>query len=422
MAQYYTDFNVDTIGAINDDVIVPSSLGYHLHQQLNYLDDVWGNDDPHVRFSIKEIGGVNVFEHNVAATDRRSALLYGKNGAMSDFDITAKMYLTDLLTSGLTARGSAGFFITHTNRGYVLRCSGGKLQIGRYSAGSSTIIKELNYVPPLNTWIYLRFQGIGADLKGKAWTVGDAEPAWMVEVASSTIAFGYPGLFAATSNGNSTYWKDWNIQGTGIEPVGWTHKWGERYHAVIPYLEDDVAATGGKVLRLYNPTGRADRKFYAWTDVGAAIDMEVRARMKTSNKINSVQYIRLRAAGGDEDLFDFGESGYALGSSSTGGLTLQRYRRGSFVALMNVGYTITADTYFNVRFRATGIDLKVKVWDDGAEEPAGWNIEYTDVTASYPFATLGWVGVGSVAAGGDTQTFDFFGVGTNGDSAPEEAV
>jgi len=73
-----------------------------------------------------------------------------------------------------------------------------------------------------------------------------------------------------------------------------------------------------------------------------------------------------------------------------------------------------------VRFRVNGtgatVTLQGKWWKDGFDEPENWIIDTTDTTGSR-ITTAGWVGFGKQDFTGNTY-LDFFGVGTNSDTAP----
>jgi hypothetical protein len=70
-----------------------------------------------------------------------------------------------------------------------------------------------------------------------------------------------------------------------------------------------------------------------------------------------------------------------------------------------------------MRFRTAGSALKVKRWTGAVEdEPGAWNSEITDSTIS----AAGWVG--AWASRQLTTEWDYFAVGTVGDTAPSPTV
>jgi hypothetical protein len=66
-----------------------------------------------------------------------------------------------------------------------------------------------------------------------------------------------------------------------------------------------------------------------------------------------------------------------------------------------------------VRFRVNGTSLKAKVWKETELEPETWHLETTDSDIT----DAGWVGAGAFAHNND-RDYDYFAVGTDGDTAP----
>ena len=71
------------------------------------------------------------------------------------------------------------------------------------------------------------------------------------------------------------------------------------------------------------------------------------------------------------------------------------------------------------RFRKSGTDFKVRFWAEGDTEPATWSIETSDAGT---VLANGKVGLLSYASSDTSDYVAALGIGTNGDTAPTEAV
>jgi RHS repeat-associated protein len=75
--------------------------------------------------------------------------------------------------------------------------------------------------------------------------------------------------------------------------------------------------------------------------------------------------------------------GYAFGiTPAFGGVTyLQESTSGTINTLeAEEPYSISADTWYQVRFEVNGGTVRAKIWPDGQSEPSGWSMEGTDAT------------------------------------------
>jgi hypothetical protein len=82
----------------------------------------------------------------------------------------------------------------------------------------------------------------------------------------------------------------------------------------------------------------------------------------------------------------------------------QQTASGGFVVLAPVAFSLTANTFYNMRFRALGQSLYGKIWIDGTTEPTAWT-----VTATTTVLTSGQVGLAvALGVGSHTVSFDHF--------------
>jgi hypothetical protein len=96
------------------------------------------------------------------------------------------------------------------------------------------------------------------------------------------------------------------------------------------------------------------------------------------------------------------------------GTTGIRIRQGN-VEIGSITITLSASTWYWIRLRVNGSDVKVSVWADGGSE-SGWGYEGTNSVVT----GVGDVGIWNHANGGVFDV-DTVGVGTNGDTAPSSA-
>lgn len=103
----------------------------------------------------------------------------------------------------------------------------------------------------------------------------------------------------------------------------------------------------------------------------------------------------------------------------TGGLSIYKVVAGAGSTVASAGFTVDPSKSYFLRFNGNGTSLKLKAWDAAlgmAGEPAAWNITTTDPSLT----AAGNVGMQcfDAAGTGEVAAFNFFSVGTNGDTAP----
>jgi len=139
---------------------------------------------------------------------------------------------------------------------------------------------------------------------------------------------------------------------------------------------------------------------------------EILLKYKTSawNSTHTIGVARGSDSGSSSTL-----AGYFVALRSTAIRTYYKNSGGSITQIATATLSaLSTDTYYWVRLRCNGTSIKAKVWADGGSEPGTWDCDSTDTSG--PGAVDGYAGIYSPNA--STHTWDSFGVGTNGDTAP----
>jgi hypothetical protein len=190
-----------------------------------------------------------------------------------------------------------------------------------------------------------------------------------------------------------------------VQPSDWTERW----HTTV--ASSTVITSSGFGFKQLETVHSSDGRYYlSWDTPGPDylyVNVEVLAKvMFESDELAYNVRIVLHGTGGDTN-----EDGYLLDFFPVDDeIRITEFTSGSASALgADVAKTLDIDTWYWVRFRRNGSDLKAKVWEDGTPEPGSWDIERTDASN-----TEGRVGFGSQR---DTVHCDWFSVATEGGTA-----
>lgn len=195
---------------------------------------------------------------------------------------------------------------------------------------------------------------------------------------------------------------------TGSQPSDWTERWSGSSSSWG--IEDEgIGSPSDNVLR-HTATLNA-RRALSWDDIDSDADRddcEVLAKVRfTSVSSDMIRlYVRGTGSAGSEEAYWF------IVHASSPHLRLGKYVSGSATNLATTTQSLSSNTWYWVRLRAEGTDIRAKFWTDGDTEPASWTLTATDsaITAA------GWAGVGSFTSNND-QDFDFVSIATNGETA-----
>ena len=170
---------------------------------------------------------------------------------------------------------------------------------------------------------------------------------------------------------------DFSTDTVSAAPDGWSSQWDANTAATVAAV---AALPQGQGPLFTKSVGTGDA-FWSWDDGDSLADAEILALIRphadsgdTSNAVGLV----LRGSGGSGT-----QTGYraVLNSNSAGAqdkIEISKWVGGSFTFLANATFNWALDTNYWMRFRAFGTALKVKIWADGDDEPASWNVSTTD--------------------------------------------
>ena len=410
--QYYTGFTEEGPEPVDMALeIIPVDynvefLVYKLHYAWSSSDNLWSivafNDEKVLRHYTQWSSGVN-----------SSSAFWYKPGLFMDVTATAKAYLVsgENKRPSVVLRGKGN----HGNRtGYVFRCSraDNEAQIIKYVGGVATTIASDAFSFSDNNWYNIKAECVGTTVRMKLWLEGTSEPAdWTLTATDIDIGQGYCGVY--DRGRHSSYFKDLHVVGTPVSPPDWRHGWRRLVRSCVPYIDDEVGASGDKVLRVWNPSGSNEEKFYCWGIPVPAYVVETKTRMKSSVVSGNTYLLCIQGAGTQE-------FGYvAKFNDSNGGFALLRYHRGGSTSLGSFEFPVDSNEWviLKMRYNYRG-EIWVKAWKEPDPEPEEWNLHATDNVLDI----IGFVGVAAFASDGSVQTYDYVSVGTNGATAPEEAV
>ena len=150
-----------------------------------------------------------------------------------------------------------------------------------------------------------------------------------------------------------------------------------------------------------------------WGDIDADADRddaEILCQIYVDSTSTTQRWLGIR-------VLDSGSSrtGYALRVRSNS-IDTYRFNGSTYTAIQNGSFSVTSGTWCWVRFRVNGSSIQARAWADGDSEPGSWQCDTTDST----YTNAGLVGC-IKGANANTQLWRYFGVGTNGDTAPASA-
>ena len=201
--------------------------------------------------------------------------------------------------------------------------------------------------------------------------------------------------FAEYSDGQQLHLADWNeTLVIGDRTVRWE-------------ATDDAGAEGGRIARFDQPSGSSEGIALTWDCPGIQRNGEALAKVRLSEAPYIVgPMLRVSDLGGYQARIFPSTNEFAIAKASPG----------SQEVIASTSVTLSAGSWYWVRFHVSGTTLSAKVWADGSSEPGGWMLETSDTQF-----TIGRAGfVGSTTPGDNVQRdIDVFAFSSTG-TAPME--
>lgn len=211
-----------------------------------------------------------------------------------------------------------------------------------------------------------------------------------------------------------TFWDDFDVDTIGTNVTGWTVRAGSPSYAPA-YGTPPVK---NRFLSLQPAVSSSANRALTWDTIDGDAN-RANFDLLTAFSLNAatVQELWILGRGQGSTPTDFYKLRLVL---ATGALAIDK-----FVASVNTAgigtatVTLTAGHSYYIRFRGNGTTLQARLWDAAlgmAGEPTTWDISITDASIS----AAGWVGINGkhTTTANTVAPFNFFSVGTNGDTAP----
>jgi hypothetical protein len=215
----------------------------------------------------------------------------------------------------------------------------------------------------------------------------------------------------------TTYSENWSGETDAVYPTALTKRWNTGDETVVAANADTEAEAAFSFEQEWSV---AARRLNSWDVVedGNELDIELVCRFQI-NETAQVDFnfnLQLRGSGGAGS-----EVGYQCSTveTTTNDLELSIAEVGviTIASSGTILFDIVSGEWLWIRFRANGINpttLQAKMWRDGDPEPSAWAI---DDNSNSGIDVAGWNGTGCGIADANSAV-DYFGGGTNGDTAP----
>jgi hypothetical protein len=176
------------------------------------------------------------------------------------------------------------------------------------------------------------------------------------------------------------YWLEFTGMTVGVIPPGWT----ERYLGSQNYTVQNVGQASEQALLMDSTVGTIET-ICSWNAMTGLVDVEILYSAYIATNQNEQPNFAVRASGSIGSEYFYVLSGLVTSNQ----LRINKWVNGSRSQIgAAVSKTLNTTTWYWVRFRVVGSDLKAKVWAGGSSEPAAWDIERTDSAITGG----GWIG------------------------------
>ncbi len=209
-----------------------------------------------------------------------------------------------------------------------------------------------------------------------------------------------------------TFWDDFDVDTIAVNAVGWTVEVGGTPGRAPAY---GAVPIKNRYMALTTQTAGTNT-LVSWD----AIDADA-----NRDKFDLLTCCVLPLTTVDENVALFARQSSGINNvylgvlTLAGGLSIYKVVAGVGTTVASAGFTVDPAKSYFLRFNGNGTALKLKAWDAAlgmAGEPTAWNITTTDSSLT----AAGNVGLQcyDAAGTGEVAAFNFFSVGTNGDTAP----
>lgn len=208
-----------------------------------------------------------------------------------------------------------------------------------------------------------------------------------------------------------TFATDFSDDTLGEQPAGWSTRWNAGGWTV----QDDPR-------RLNLDGSTLNRQALVWDEVGDLDldeDVEVYGRVRGTGHM-TLFHVGMSISGeaGDENAYVMrARTDDANGTANQ--LQLGLYREGSYATLdsAEMPFTVEEDTWYRVLVQRDGDWLRGKMWPDGEDEPADWQVKVHEnrlLVGGYEGGGVGPL----TCCSGSVMDWSYLAVGTDGERAP----
>lgn len=186
---------------------------------------------------------------------------------------------------------------------------------------------------------------------------------------------------SSTTSVTTTHWWEEDFEGMTVDqaPTNWTETWDT--------ANVDTLIKSPRKWKHLNLDKTSNAKIAVIKDVVSKYNIEILGLVQAKDAFSTF-------AGGLGGRISGGigtETGYVVFMDPANNkLKLRRYNNGTSSDLADGSYTINADSWYWIRMRLNGSNIKARIWPKLGTEPGTWLVDYTDAS---PLTSAGEAGV-----------------------------
>ena len=302
------------------------------------------------------------------------------------------------------------------------------LVLSTWSGGGYVQLGSQSYPWTLDAWYSVRLEAVGSSIRARVWPRGTPEPAeWNLSASDTRYTTGRPGV--SHHDNGTVQWDVWEVAADPPAPAppppggGVAYQFTEGPAWVLPSAWSETSSPGSSEWTVAADLGVADGRALRNTNTSTGRHI-LRLNSVPDTAGDQEVLVKLRMADGDgrgpgialrHTMNGALETAYVAYFRPDGNLVeINRFLNGAWSYLGSTSFPNDPGAWYWMRFRAEGIGLKVRVWPDGAPEPASWTLVVSDT------------GIGAGSAGAytyepNTVDFDVFAYVPNGGTAAAPA-